>query len=194
MFGRPRIAAVEGSATLERDLADFFAEHYDRLVRLAALVCHSASTTEDAVQAAMEQAWRRRGTLRDPSLIRPWLDRIVVRESIRANRRPWWARLAPGEHAVREIHVQHDHGTPDRDDDFQGMAGAHPAPDSTWVALVVAFRGLPPEQRASVALHLYAGYSIEETASLMSAGMETTRSRLRLARQRLRRELGEDPR
>jgi RNA polymerase sigma-70 factor (ECF subfamily) len=194
MFGRPSAAAVEGSTTLERDLADFFAAHYDRLVRLAALVCHSANTTEDAVQAAMEQAWRRRGTLRDPSLMRPWLDRIVVRESIRANRRPWWARLATGEHAVREIHVQDDHRSPGRDEDVLGVAGAHPAPDATWVALGVAFRDLPPEQRAAVALHLYAGYSVEETASLMSAGVETTRSRLRLARQRLRRELGEDAR
>ena len=194
MFGRPSAAAVEGSATLERDLADFFAAHYDRLVRLAALVCHSANSTEDAVQAAMEQAWRRRGTLRDPGLMRPWLDRIVVRESIRANRRPWWARLATGQHAVREIPVQDDRRTPGRDVDVPGMAGAHPAPDATWVALVVAFRGLPPEQRAAVALHLSAGYSIEETARLMSAGVETTRSRLRLARQRLRRELGEDPR
>jgi len=194
MFGRPDVAAVEGSGALERDLADFFAGHYDRLVRLAALVCHSASTTEDAVQAAMEQAWRRRGTLRDPSLIRPWLDRIVVRESIRANRKPWWARLAHGQPEVREIHVQADRGSPDRVDDLQGMAGAHPAPDATWVALVVAFRGLPLDQRAAVALHLYAGYSVEETASLMGAGVETTRSRLRLARQRLRRELGEDDR
>ncbi len=194
MFGRPSAATVEGSATLERDLADFFAAHYDRLVRLAALVCHSADTTEDAVQASMEQAWRRRRSLRDPSLMRPWLDRIVVRESIRANRRPWWARMAASQHPVTEIRVQDDHGTPGAGEDISGLAGAHQAPDATWVALVVAFRNLPPEQRAAVALHLYAGYSIEETASLMSAGVETTRSRLRLARQRLRRELGEDPR
>jgi DNA-directed RNA polymerase specialized sigma24 family protein len=97
MFGRPVAGTVERSGALERDLASFFAEHYDRLVRLAALVCHSPGATEDAVQAAMEQAWRRRSTLRDPERIRPWLDRIVVRESIRANRRPWWARFAPGE-------------------------------------------------------------------------------------------------
>jgi RNA polymerase sigma-70 factor (ECF subfamily) len=58
----------------------------------------------------------------------------------------------------------------------------------------VAFEGLPAEQRAVVALHLYEGYPVEETAQLMGAGIETTRSRLRLARQRLRRELGGDDR
>jgi RNA polymerase sigma-70 factor (ECF subfamily) len=64
--------------------------------------------------------------------------------------------------------------------------------DPTWIALVQSFRRLPLEQRAAVALHLYAGYPVEETADLMGASVETTRSRLRLARQRLRRELGEE--
>ena len=56
--------------------------------------------------------------------------------------------------------------------------------------LRVAFATLSPEQRAVVALHLYAGYSVLETAALVDAPIETVRSRLRLARERLRRELG----
>ena len=94
MFGR-RVAAIEeDTSALEGQLADFFGLHYDRLVRLAALVCHANVSIEDAVQAAMEQAWRRRHTLRDPNRLRPWLDQIVVREAIRLNRRPWWTRFA----------------------------------------------------------------------------------------------------
>ena len=177
MIGRPLTSIKETSGDLEGQLADFFGLHYDRLVRLAALVCHASASVEDAVQAAMEQAWRQRRTLRDPGNLRPWLDRIVVREAIRLNRRPWWAR-------------------------FQGSpAGDDPEPpdrtggvDPTWIALSVAFRTLPAEQRAVVALHLYAGYPVDETAALMGTSVETTRSRLRLARQRLRRELGEDDR
>jgi DNA-directed RNA polymerase specialized sigma24 family protein len=38
-------------------------------------------------------------------------------------------------------------------------------------------------------LHLYAGYSVAETAEIVGAPVETARSRLRLARQRLRMEL-----
>ncbi|HET9521376.1 MAG TPA: sigma-70 family RNA polymerase sigma factor [Candidatus Limnocylindrales bacterium] len=175
MTGRPVAAIGEGSTDLEGQLADFFGTHYDRLVRLAALVCHAGVSIEDAVQAAMEQAWRRRHTLRDAERMRPWLDQIVVREAIRLNRRPWWSR-------------------------FQASPDAPPVPDRrggvdpTWIALADAFRALPAEQRAVVALHLYEGYSVEETASIMDAGLETTRSRLRLARARLRRELGEDER
>ena len=172
MIGRPIAAVGEASVNLEAQLTDFFGLHYDRLVRLAALVCHANVSIEDAVQAAMEQAWRRRHTLHDPNRIRPWLDQIVVREAIRLNRRPWWARF---QHAT-------DAGLPETADRRGGV-------DPTWIALSEAFRMLPPEQRAVVALHLYEGYPVDETAEMTGASVETTRSRLRLARQRLRREL-----
>jgi RNA polymerase sigma-70 factor (ECF subfamily) len=176
MTGRPVAATGETSTDLEGQLTDFFRMHYDRLVRLAALVCHANVSVEDAVQAAMEQAWRRRHTLHDPTRVRPWLDQIVVREAIRMNRRPWWARF----HASSEASLE-TAPAPDR------RGGVDP----TWIALADAFRTLPADQRAVVALHLYEGYSVEETARLMDARVETTRSRLRLARARLRRELGE---
>jgi RNA polymerase sigma-70 factor (ECF subfamily) len=176
MIGRPVVAIEQGVSDLEGQLADFFRLHYDRLVRLAALVCHANTSVEDAVQAAMEQAWRRRHTLRDPNLLRPWLDQIVVREAIRLNRRPWWSRFS------QRIDSESAPEPPDR------RSGVDPA----WIALSVAFKALPAEQRAVVALHLYEGYAVNETAEMMGASIETTRSRLRLARQRLRRELGEE--
>src|SRR5918995_1088382 len=144
MIGRPVVAIEEQASDLEGQLADFFGLHYDRLVRLAALVCHANVSIEDAVQAAMEQAWRRRHTLRDPNRLRPWLDQIVVREAIRLNRRPWWTRLQASSEAALP--------TPDR------RGGVDPI----WIALSVAFRTLPAEQRAVVALHLYEGYSVDE--------------------------------
>jgi RNA polymerase sigma factor (sigma-70 family) len=177
VFGRQAVAVGERQAELADQLARFFADHYDRLVRLAALVCHSNELVEDAVQAAMEQAWRRRHTLRDQTRMRPWLDQIVVREAIRLNRPPWWTRgTRPPEQAMESV--------PDR------HAGS--GLDASLVALTIGFRKLPVEQRAVVALHLYEGYSVDETARLTGAGLETTRSRLRLARQRLRRELAEE--
>jgi RNA polymerase sigma-70 factor (ECF subfamily) len=176
MFGRPVVAIEQAASNLEDQLADFFGQHYERLVRLAAVVCHADTSVEDAVQAAMEQAWRRRHTLGDPGSLKPWLDRIVVREAIRLNRRPWWSRL------TRQLDSESAQELPDR----------RPGVDPAWIALSIAFRTLPAEQRAVVALHLYEGYPVNETAQLMGASIETTRSRLRLARQRLRRELGEE--
>jgi RNA polymerase sigma factor (sigma-70 family) len=159
---------------LEGQLTDFFGAHYDRLVRLAALVCHSQSSVEDAVQSAMEQAWRRRTTLRNPERLKQWLDQIVVREAIRTNRRPWWF------HRLQDS------------DEVERVADGRVDQSAAWISLVEEFRRLPAEQRVALALHLYAGYAIDQTAQLMGAGIETTRSRVRLGRLRLRRELREE--
>ena len=179
MFGRPLVAVGDEASSLEALLTDFFGLHYGRLIRLAALVCHTDASVEDAVQAAMEQAWRRRATLHDRGQLRPWLDQIVVREAIRLNKRSWWTRLSQRSGSDRDV--------PEPADRRSGV-------DPAWIALSIAFRGLPAEQRAVVALHLYAGYPVDETARLMGASVETTRSRLRLARKRLRRELQEESR
>ena len=167
---------VPGAASIEDALATFFEAHYGRMVRLAGLVCHSGVLAEDAVQAAMERAWKRRSSLRDPARMRWWLDRIVVRETIRMNRRPWWSRLT-ATHAEQHASVLPD-----------------PAGETTpqRMALAAAFEALTPEQRAACVLHLHLGYGLAETAELMGAGLETTRSRLRLARRRLRADLSED--
>lgn len=174
MTATPDVVADEVSAFEDR-LSSFFEAHYDRMTRLAGLICHAGVSAEDAVQAAMEQAWRRRDSLHDPGHLRSWLDRIVVREAIRLNRRPWWRRSRqPVDLEMRLL--------PD------------PAADitATRVALGAAFRTLPVEQRAAIVLHLHVGYPVADTARLMGASVETTRSRLRLARRRLRSELGED--
>lgn len=161
---------------LEDQLAAFFEAHYERMTRLAALICHAGVPAEDAVQAAMEQAWRRRASLRDTTRLRWWLDRIVVREAIRMNRRPWWTRFVS--QAAND----------------QARLLADPAREVTAerMALTTAFRTLPVEQRAACVLHLHLGYPVTETAELMGAPVETTRSRLRVARRRLRAELTEE--
>jgi RNA polymerase sigma-70 factor, ECF subfamily len=161
----------------DTDLAAFVAEQYDRLVRLGRLVCRDGADAADAVQLGLEQAWRRRATLRDDARLRPWLDRIVVREAIRIARsrqsllgrfvtpRPDVAWIEPADQRMDQL----------------------PA----WSALRAAFARLSAEQRAVVALHLYMGYSVIETAELVGAPIETVRSRLRLAKDRLRSELEE---
>ena len=182
MDAEQRAIGTSGGASAARALdaaalGDFVAEHYDRLIRLARLVSHDVDDADDAVQAGLEVAWRRRSTLRDEALLRPWLDRIVVREAIRVGRvrRSWLSRL---------VHPTSDVG-------WIATAGTRQEPGPTRVALQRAFLGLSAEQRAVVALHLHAGYSIAETADMVDAPIETVRSRLRLARERLRHALEE---
>lgn len=159
-------------------LGAFVESHYPRLVRLAALVCDEASDAQDAVQAGLERAWRKRSGLRQPDRLSAWLDRIVVREAIRVSRkrRSWQARrFSP----VREIEV-----------DIADTRSAG-APRDEWLDLRIAFAQLSADHRAVIALHLYGGYSVVETADFVGAPIETVRSRLRVARERLRTALGE---
>lgn len=171
-------AGTISEARADADLASFVGDHYERLLRLARLVCDDASEAADAVQIGLEQAWRRRAQLRDEGRLRPWLDRIVVREAIRVSkgRRSWLGRLL----APRASNAA-----------WIGLRDPHAEQTPAWTALREAFDGLSAQQRAVVSLHLYAGYSVAETASLLGAKPETIRSRLRLAKQRLRRDLKE---
>ena len=173
---------VEQTADLERVRSDaavaaFVADHYERLLRLARLVCRDAGDAADAVQIGLEQAWRNRAALHDEERLKPWLDRIITREAVRLSksRNSWLGRLFTPQPDVTWI----DH--PDQ----------HASEPATFVALRAAFARLSPDQRAAVALHMHLGYSIAETAGIVGAPEETVRSRLRLAKTRLRRELEE---
>jgi RNA polymerase sigma-70 factor (ECF subfamily) len=165
-------------ADVEDRLADFVAAHYERLVRLAYLICRDGADASDAVQGALERAWRRRGALRDEASLRAWLDRIVVREAIRVGtrHRSLVARLFGHERPDPEVEP----------------VDARSEAVLAWADVRDAYSRLSAEQRAVIALHLYLGYSVQETAQLVGAPVETVRSRLRLARERLRRELGPD--
>jgi RNA polymerase sigma-70 factor (ECF subfamily) len=167
---------IASDVAIDIALERLVADHYDRLLRLARLICRDAADAADAVQAGLEQGWRHRASLRSDAAARTWLDRIVVREAVRVarSRRTWWARM---------LHPD-DHATWVEPADGAATDGLERA------ALRSALASLSPEQRAVVALHLYAGYSVAETAVLVGAPDETVRSRLRLARQRLRLQLG----
>ena len=163
-------------AHISASLESFVLEHYDRLVRLARLVCRDPNEAGDAVQAALERAWKQQRSLRDPGALRSWLDRIVVREAIRLDRR----RRSPFARFFdrpRKIAVE----VPDP----KAMPGASSAD------LQNAFEALPADQRVAIVLHLHYGYSVTETADIVGAPVETVRSRLRLGRQRLREALGD---
>jgi RNA polymerase sigma-70 factor, ECF subfamily len=171
-------AVPADGVTLDAATLDAFVRiHHARLTGLARLVCRDGTDAGDAVQSAFEQAWRHRGSLRDADALPAWLDRIVVREAIRQDRRRrsplGWLFAEPKEipSDVVDPLARHDDAMHD---------------------LRAAYVALPADQRAVVALHLHLGYSIAETAEVVGAPAETVRSRLRLAKQRLRQAMGEE--
>ena len=149
------------------------AGHYERLIRLAGLICRDRADTQDVVQIALARAWRHLGALRDVERVRPWIDRIVVREAIRMEH----SRTARLSWIVRPQATE--------------IALGHPTNDRDLV-LRDAYRNLPTHQRAAIALHYFAGYSVAEVASLTDVPIETARSRLRLGRARLHAALGDE--
>jgi RNA polymerase sigma-70 factor, ECF subfamily len=159
----------------EAELGAFVREHYGRLIRLAGLICREPSDAADAVQIALEQAWRRRETLREPAALKGWLDRIVVREAVRASKPHGLGALSlfagPREIVIdpADPRARHEEDT----------------------AMRIAFDGLNADQRAALVLHLYAGYTVEQTARIVDAPVETVRARMRRGKERLRALLGD---
>jgi RNA polymerase sigma-70 factor (ECF subfamily) len=168
------LAAKAGPADVR--LAAFVDAHYQRLVRLAFLICRNGPDAADAVQAGLERAWRGRETLREDTSLRAWVDRIVVREAIRLSSRH--------RSILSRFLAPRTAEAPAEPVDARAEAAL------AWTDMRTAFARLSADQRAVITLHLYAGYSVEETAAIVGAPIETVRSRLRLARDRLRRELG----
>ena len=165
-----------GAERIRIDLASldaFVRTHYPRLIRLAGLITRDSDQAQDAVQAALERAWRKRGAVRDPARLRPWLDRIVAREAIRQTR---GSGLSAPLRRDPQDWIQYPSTTPE---------------PAEVVVLREALGRLSPDHRAVIALHLHEGYSVEETARVLAVPFDTVRSRLRAGRARLRRELAE---
>ena len=167
---------LEGMAHGSRALELFVEDHYARLLILAGLVCGDTASAADIVQTALERAWRARRTLRDEARLRPWLDRIVVREAVRERRsRLTWLNRLVRPPTVKDLGM----AEPDLVD-----RTASRFPERS--AIRGAFAGLSAAQRAVVVLTLQAGYSIDEAAAILGIPRDTVRSRLRSARQLLR--------
>ena len=162
-------------------LETFIATNHARLVRLATLVSGDVASAQDIVQVAFERAWKARHTFRAGAPLRPWLDRIVVREAARErrSRHAWLSRIVQP-HPVRVV-SEHVRGANDE------LAVTFQEREAVRDALA----SLGARHRAVVVLHLHAGYSVDEVATMLDIPRETVRSRLRVARVQLRSALSE---
>jgi len=139
-----RITAMQG--TLYRVTCSLLRQHADR---------------EDAVQSAIEKAWRKLGSLRDESRLQPWVVRILINECYAILR-----------HQKRETPVE---PFPDS-----------PAPEGSDPDLYRFFTGLPDTLRPTMVLYYVEGYSTEEIAKMLSVPAGTVRSRLTRGREKLK--------
>ena len=150
--------------------------HHEAMTRVAYLVSGDLDLADEAVAAAWSIAWRRLGSVRDPSHVRSWLATVAANEArglARARRR----------HPVVEIDAAAGLADPAATDPFGRSAD---------LDLVNALNRLTPDDRALLALRYVAGFDSFELARATGRSASGTRARLARLLERLRRELSDD--
>jgi RNA polymerase sigma-70 factor (ECF subfamily) len=152
--------------------ARLVAAHHGAMARVAFVVTGDPDMASDAVQAAWAVAWRRLGTLRDPSVVRVWLVAIAANQARDAVPR---RRRSP----VVDISAAVE-ATVERGD---------PADVISDLDVRRALAALDPTDRQIVALRYVAGLDSGEIARQTGMSASGVRSRLSRLLTRLRSEI-----
>ncbi len=129
----------------------------DTLYRVSTTILPQLCDREDAVQSAVEKALRKRGQLRDPHSLGPWITRILVNECYAI------LRKRKRETLMRDV--------PERET----------APDAQ-PGVYSLFTSLEEKYRLPMLLYYVEGYSVAETARALRLPQGTLKSRLHRGR------------
>jgi RNA polymerase sigma-70 factor (ECF subfamily) len=171
-------ALIEQAQRGDREAFDQLARRSgDRCQAIACRILRDTDLAEDAVQAALVQAWRELRSLRDIDRFEPWLHKILVRACYaEARKRRQWSsaiRMLP----VDVASARNDILTVDDRDELER-----------------AFRRLSVEHRSVLVLHHYVGLPLPEVAERLGINPGTAKSRLHYATTALRASLEADAR
>jgi RNA polymerase sigma-70 factor (ECF subfamily) len=168
-------ALASAAAGDELAFRRIIAEHHDDMRRVCSYVTRDESVAEEAAQAAWSIAWRKIGSVRDPSRLRPWLVSVAVNEAKQLLRRR--RRRA-------DIEVVADA--------IGETGGIDPATGIAVLDLRAALDRLDPDDRALLAMRYVAGFDSNELATAIGISPSGVRSRIERIRARLRQELGDE--
>ena len=143
-----------------------------QLMAVARQVLHEPHMAEDAVAGSYLRAWQRRRNLRDQSKLGPWLRTICRREALRLARasQRWPQREADGFIMAR---------VSDKTVTLPGDA----------MEVRDLLERLPEYLRTCAELFLGANHTYREIAAATGLPLSTVRGRIRLARERLQKEM-----
>ena len=139
------------------------------LYRVAASYLRGESDRLDAVSEAIARAWEKQHTLRDETLFRTWITRILIRECVNTQRKQ-----------KRSVPIE------------QLPEGETAEEDGRIVSLRAAIEQLPQRHRTMVVLHYMEGYDVRETARIMGTTKGAVCAGLARARAALRQMIGEE--
>ena len=133
----------------------------ETLYRVSYSILQKRCDQEDAVQEAIEKAWRQRGKLRDDDAMQQWVIRILIHECFSMLRR-----------RKREMPMD---TLPERE-----------APPDADMALHELFLSLEESLRLPAVLHYMEGYALKDIARMLRLPTGTVKSRLHRARKKMK--------
>lgn len=152
---------------VDDDYADFVRARQQALLGFAHLLCGNLHDAQDLVQAALAKAYLKWKRLREDDYnVEAYVRKIIVNENASVWRRAWKRRERSTDELPERVH--------------------QPSPmaveDATWDLVL----GLPPRQRAVIALRFYEDLSVAETAAILHCSEGTVKSQTSRALDKLK--------
>jgi RNA polymerase sigma-70 factor (ECF subfamily) len=168
----------------ERALEEFIEVATPWLLSLSQGILSDPDDAEEVVQEAFTIVWNRVGTVApEPRGLMAWVVRVVRNRAIdRLRSRKRWLRKMQ---RLFEIGIDSEPFVSPREPNEVSSPGWH-VHQSVHAALKV----LPPEQQVAVQLSFFQGLTHSEIARRLDIPIGTVKTRLSLAYEKLRRELG----
>ncbi|MFF3334093.1 RNA polymerase sigma factor [Streptomyces sp. NPDC002888] len=149
---------------------DFYAGYVRRLTSQMYAMTGSLAEAEDLVQEAFARAWQNWEKVSGYADPQAWVRSVACR-----------IRVSVWRKAANRLTAHRRHGMPDE------VPGVSP----DYVAIVVALRRIPYEQRRAIVLHHLVGLSVEETARETEVAPGTVKARLSRGRQAMAQHLSD---
>jgi RNA polymerase sigma-70 factor (ECF subfamily) len=156
------------------DFDRLYRDSYARILRTLLGVLGDPAAAEDCAQETFVRAYQAWSRWRPDAPAEAWLHRIGLRVAFSHRRRE---RLREVSNLVRRL------GRP--------ASAVDPVEASSGADLLAALHRLPAAQAAAIVLRHHHGYSNREIAAALGVPESTVSSRLTMAKDRLRRELGD---
>lgn len=151
----------------KKDFVALIDQKSGMLYRVARTILQNDEDCKDALQEAVLKAWENRHKLRDLDMFGTWITRILINECHTLGRRKRKYLLL---------------------DEVEAASLAR-APDP---ALQWTLENLPEKLRLPLVLHYLEGYTYAQIAQMLHIPQSTVRSRLSLARNKLRMEMDDE--
>ncbi|MBR6787150.1 MAG: RNA polymerase sigma factor [Clostridia bacterium] len=140
------------------------------MYRVSCMYLSSPHDREDAVQEALHKAWEKRAQLRDETLIKTWMIRILINECRNIQRKK--KNFALWEECVEPV--------------------CEDTEREERLLLRTALFSLSEKERMPLVLHYIEGYGVEQVAKMLRLPAGTVKSRMRKGREHLRELLQEE--